>query len=97
MKPPFSLVIPADIRFPLERANGVQIVKTAAALARGGLSTTLIVRRSDPRGTEEILALYGVTPNARLHVRRLGVLHQRGVFALPRASYLARSTDIPGE
>ena len=40
--------MPADIRFPLERANGVQIVKTAAALARAGARTTLLVRHSDP-------------------------------------------------
>jgi len=30
---PREIMILADIRFPLERANGVQIVKTAAALA----------------------------------------------------------------
>ena len=30
------VLMPADIRFPLERANGVQIVKTAAALAARG-------------------------------------------------------------
>ena len=41
--------MPADIRFPLERANGVQIVKTAAALGAAGARTTLLVRQSDPR------------------------------------------------
>ena len=46
------LLVPADVRFPLERANGIQIVKTAAALARAGAATTLVVRRSDPRPTE---------------------------------------------
>ena len=30
------VLMPADVRFPLERANGVQIVKTAAALAARG-------------------------------------------------------------
>ncbi len=83
------LLIPADIRFPLERANGVQIVKTAAALARAAVHTTLIVRRSDPRRTEEILAQLGVTPVANLTVRRLPVLHRAGHFAVARLSFLA--------
>ncbi|HEV8255103.1 MAG TPA: glycosyltransferase [Vicinamibacteria bacterium] len=86
-----AVLIPADIRFPLERANGVQIVKTAAALARAGARTTLIVRHSDDRPTAEILEGYGVSPDARLTVRRLSVLHRRGSFALPRASFLLRA------
>ncbi|MBI3932557.1 MAG: glycosyltransferase family 4 protein [Acidobacteria bacterium] len=86
-----SVLVPADIRFPLERANGVQIVKTAAALARAGVLTTLVVRRSDPRPTEEILDLYGVVPHANLLVRRLTVLHRRGSYLVPRATFLARA------
>lgn len=87
-------MIPADIRFPLERANGVQIVKTAAALARAGHRTTLVVRRSDPRETAEILSLYGVAPDERLLVRRLAVGHRAGRFALPRLRFLARATAL---
>jgi glycosyltransferase involved in cell wall biosynthesis len=86
-----AVLMPADIRFPLERANGVQIVKTAAALARAGTPTTLLVRRSDARPTGEILAAYGVAPHPCLDVRRLAVLHRRGSFLLPRASFLARA------
>ena len=81
----------ADIRFPLERANGVQIVKTAAALGSAGARTTLLVRQSDPRPTPEILALYGVASHPGLRVRRLRVLHRRGAFAVARASFLARA------
>jgi glycosyltransferase involved in cell wall biosynthesis len=88
---PLDVLMPADIRFPLERANGVQIVKTAHALARAGVLTTLLVRRSDPRPTDEILSFYGVTPQAGLRVRRLGVGHRRGAFALPRAAFLAQA------
>ncbi len=86
-----GVLVAADIRFPLERANGVQTVKTAAALARAGCQVRLVVRDSDPRPTAEILALYGLAPDPRLHVVRLGVLHQRGAFALPRLLYLARA------
>ena len=63
------VLMPADIRFPLERANGVQIVKTAAALAGQGLATTLLVRRSDPRSTAEVLGLYGLDPSPALECR----------------------------
>ncbi len=84
--------MPADIRFPLARANGVQIVKTAAALARAGIQTTLMVRQSDPRPTEEILELYGVAPLPALEIRRLPVLHRTGSYTLPRVAFLARTT-----
>jgi glycosyltransferase involved in cell wall biosynthesis len=87
-----EVLVAADVRFPLERANGVQIVKTAAALAQAGVATTLLVRHSDPRPTDEVLALYGVAPHAGLSVRRLRVRHRRGSFRLARALYLLRAT-----
>lgn len=87
-----SLLIPADIRFPLERANGVQIVKTAAALARRGLETTLALRNSDPRATAEILSLFGIEPHPRLAVRRLAVRHRQGSFVVSRLSFLVRAS-----
>src|ERR1700737_1533397 len=85
-------MILADIRFPLERANGVQIVKTAAAPARGGSHVRLVVRRSDPRPPPEVLTLFGLEPHPCLEVRRLAVLHRPGSFILPRAFFLARAT-----
>lgn len=86
-----SVLVPADVRFPLERANGVQVVKTAAALAAAGTRTTLLVRQSDPRPTAELLALYGVAPSDRLEVRRVSVGHRTGAFAVPRARFLLRA------
>jgi glycosyltransferase involved in cell wall biosynthesis len=86
-----EVLVPADVRFPLERANGIQIVKTAAALARAGARTTLLVRASDPRPTDEVLALYGVGAHPGLQVRRVGVRHRRGARSLPRAVFLARA------
>jgi glycosyltransferase involved in cell wall biosynthesis len=83
-----EVLIPADIRFPLQRANGVQ---TAAALARGGARTRLLVRHSDPRPTEEVLALFGVPADAALEVRRLRVMHRAGASRLPRASFLLQA------
>jgi glycosyltransferase involved in cell wall biosynthesis len=85
------VLMPADVRFPLERANGVQIVKTAAALAESGRRTTLFVRQSDPRPTAEVLALYGVEASDRLAVERTDVGHRAGAFALPRLRFLAKA------
>src|SRR5688572_2356141 len=85
-----EVLIPADVRFPLERANGVQVVKTAAALAGLGVPTTLLVRRSDPRSTAEILSLYGVS-GAGLVVRRFFAFHRTGAFRVPRMAFLLRA------
>src|SRR5262249_34325495 len=63
----------------------------AAALARAGATTTLMVRDSDPRGTDDILALYGLAPHDALRVRRLQVFHRRGAWALPRALFLGHA------
>jgi len=86
---PCPLLIAADIRFPLERANGVQILKTAHALARSGMSVTLLVRHSDERSDAEILPLFGLTPRPGLRIRRLRVGHRRGRFLVSRVRYLA--------
>jgi len=86
-----EVLVPADVRFPLERANGIQVVKTAAALARAGARTTLLVRASDPRPTDEVLALYGLRAHPCLEVRRMAVGHRPGAHALPRAVFLARA------
>jgi glycosyltransferase involved in cell wall biosynthesis len=88
-----AVLIPADVRFPLERANGVQIVKTAAALSRAGAEATLLVRDSDPRPTDEILPLFGIAPGG-VTVRRLAVGHRRGSFLVPRAAFLARAGAV---
>ncbi len=85
-----TVLVPADIRFPLERANGVQIVKTAAALARAGAETRLFVRKSDERSAEEILALYGLAADPRLSVTRT-VQHRVGSHVVPRATFLVKA------
>lgn len=86
-----NVLVIADIRFPMQRANGVQTVKTAAALARSGLRTRLLVRRSDPRPTADLLRLFGLDGGDGLEVRRIRVLHRAGAFHLPRAVFLARA------
>ena len=72
----------ADIRFPMERANGIQTVETCHALARAGIQVDLLVRRTDERSDARCLEFFGLTPHDYLHLRRLRT-------PLGRLSYLA--------
>lgn len=64
------LVYLADIRFPMERANGIQTIETCHALARAGVSVELCLRRSDGRSDADCLAFYDLEPHARLRLHR---------------------------
>lgn len=70
-----SLIYPANIRFPMERANAIQIIHTCHALASKGVEVYLLVRKMDNRTTEECLGFYGLKPHANLHIIRLPVLN----------------------
>jgi len=76
----------ADIRFPLERANGIQTMHTCAALAARGHSVVLHVRRDTQRPARDPFVFYGVTPDPRLRVVRA---RTPGSPALRRLAYLA--------
>jgi glycosyltransferase involved in cell wall biosynthesis len=61
----------ADIRFPMERANGIQTAETAHALARRGIEVELMVRKSDERSDEACLEFYGLPPHEKLRLHRV--------------------------
>ena len=63
----------ADIRFPMERANGIQTAQTCHALARQGVQVDLVVRRSDARSDASCLEFFGLAPHPNLILRRLSV------------------------
>ncbi len=63
----------ADIRFPMERANGIQTAQTCHALARQGVQVDLVVRRSDARSDTSCLEFFGLAPHPNLILRRLSV------------------------
>jgi len=86
-----ALWVFSDIRFPSPRANGIQVVKSAHALATRGREVRLVVRHSDPRPTEVILPEFGVDPTPRLHVDRLIVGHAPNSSFIPRLRYLTQS------
>ncbi len=81
----------SDIRFPSPRANGIQVVKTAHALAARGRDVRLVVRHSDPRPTAEILPEFGVDSAPHLHVDRLEVGHAPNSSFIPRLRYLTQA------
>jgi glycosyltransferase involved in cell wall biosynthesis len=66
-----KLLYLADIRFPMERANGIQTVETAHALARRGVEVELVVRRSDGRSDEACLDFFGLPPHPGLRLKRV--------------------------
>ncbi len=87
----------ADIRFPLERANGIQTMETCHALARRGHDVSLVVRPDTHTPARDPLTYYGLPAAATLHIerapvggppiaRRIGYL----AFALGRALGAAR-------
>jgi glycosyltransferase involved in cell wall biosynthesis len=91
----------ADIRFPLERANGIQSMETCHALAARGHEVTLVVRPDTQTPARDPFAFYGLPRIPGLHVeiapitgpassRRVGYL----TFAIGRAMGRARQDVI---
>ena len=56
----------ADIRFPLERANGIQTMETAYALTERQHEVTLGVRPDTTRPARDPFVFHGRDPNQRL-------------------------------
>lgn len=91
-----NLLYLADIRFPLERANGIQTMETCHALAARGHVTTLLVRPDTAGEPRDPFAYYGLQ---RLETLRIARVVVRGPSALRRALYvgaaLRRSLRAP--
>jgi glycosyltransferase involved in cell wall biosynthesis len=76
----------ADIRFPLERANGIQTMETCWALAERGHVVHLVVRPDTASPARDPFDYYGLPPHARLIVERAPV---GGPNIARRIGYLA--------
>ena len=76
----------ADIRFPLERANGIQTMETCYALAARGHAVDLIVRPDTHTPARDPFQYYGLEPAPRLRIERAPV---SGPMAARRLGYLA--------
>jgi glycosyltransferase involved in cell wall biosynthesis len=75
----------ADIRFPLERANGIQSMETCHALASRGHEVTLIVRPDTTTPPRDPYTFYGLP---RIPALRIEVAPITGPPAARRAGYL---------
>jgi glycosyltransferase involved in cell wall biosynthesis len=80
----------ADIRFPLDRANGIQTIETCYALCERGHDVRLLVRPDTARRPREPFDFYGLVPLPNLHIERVTVA---GPDAARRLTYVARSID----
>jgi len=76
----------ADIRFPLERANGIQTFETCRALAARGHTVRLVVRRDTHRPARDPWQFYGAARVGGLSFETVPVA---GPPALRRLRYLA--------
>ena len=75
----------ADIRFPLERANGIQSMETCYALAQRGHDVTLVVRPDTETPPRDPFAFYGLAKQPTLHIEIVPVT---GPPLARRAGYL---------
>ena len=76
----------ADIRLPLERANGIQTMETCHALVGRGHDVRLVVRPDTHRPSRDPFEYYGLPPTTRLVVERAPA---RGPQIARRVGYLA--------
>jgi glycosyltransferase involved in cell wall biosynthesis len=76
----------ADIRFPLERANGIQTMETCYALGERGHHVELVVRPDTHTPARSPFDYYGLPPLERLVIERAPV---NGPAAARRLGYLA--------
>ncbi len=76
----------SDIRFPLERANGVHSMETCASLAERGHDVHMLVRPDTATPERDPFAYYGIAPATRLRFDRAPVF---GPPPARRAAYLA--------
>jgi glycosyltransferase involved in cell wall biosynthesis len=75
----------ADVRFPVERANGIQTIETCAALARRGHAVRLVVRPDTTVPARDPFEYYGVERDPRLSIERVRVA---GPIPLRRMGFL---------
>ncbi len=87
--PPFlNIVYLADVRFPLERANGIQTMETCWALAERGHEVDLVVRSDRQVPQRDPFEYYGLPPLPRLAIRHVPLARTRMPAYLNRFEYL---------
>ena len=77
----------ADIRFPLERANGIQTMETCHALAERGHRVALVVKPDTQTPARDPFEFYGLPPTTFLVIERANAPKGAGVIA--RIGYMS--------
>lgn len=77
----------ADIRFPLERANGIQTMETCHALASRGHTVHLVVKPDTRVPARDPFEFYGLPPIRALVIERANA--PKGAGLLARIGYLS--------
>ena len=92
------LLVLADTRFPIERANGVQTMATCHALATRGHDVTLVVRPDTTQPARDPFAFYGLPHIARLTIHTVpamtGAKAQRAHFLLTALRMALADRDV---
>lgn len=70
-----KILYPENIRFPMERANSIQIINTCYALAKNNNKVYLLVRKMNNIPVEEIFNYYNLQPHPRLKIIKLPVIN----------------------
>ena len=84
------IIYPVNMRFPMERANSIQIANTCRAMAEAGAEVHLIVRRMDAQSDAECLAFYGLEPHPNLRLHRLAALNTHNMPKVWDRSFQSR-------
>ena len=77
----------ADIRFPLERANGIQTMETCFALGERGHTVHLVVKPDTQSPPRDPFEFYGLPKTGSLIIERANAPAGAGVIA--RTGYLS--------
>ncbi len=77
----------ADIRFPLERANGIQTMETCHALVERGHAVALVVKGDTQSPPRDPFAFYGLPPKPSLFIERANAPAGAGTMA--RVGYMS--------
>ena len=77
----------ADIRFPLERANGIQTMETCYALAERGHTVHLVVKPDTHSPPRDPFEFYGLPPIKSLIIERANT--PKGAGLLARVGYMS--------
>jgi glycosyltransferase involved in cell wall biosynthesis len=86
----------ADIRLPLDRANGIQTMETCYALVERGHDVRLLVRPDTAPQPRDPFDFYGLAPRAGLRIARVPVAGHEQVRRLTYVAWAVGSVLGPG-